>query len=210
MGAKKYHVNDEFEVTPCRATSGRCPFGGISGNERHFDTKEEALADAEKRTEALVEKEGAPKRARYVEVISQKLTEAAQADQSSSIFSRFAIELPEPGTSQSYAHAPAVQLSDQAKLWVEASVRDFHDRNYATLFELSRNGISNSDLSEVFGDQIIGGTAFDESIAQMRNHGLPDNARLLKRLKKSFERHPISSIGEKVVIDRSSGIINIR
>lgn len=48
--ANKYHINENTgRVNICRATGKRgCPFGGESGVEDHFSSKEEALAQKEK------------------------------------------------------------------------------------------------------------------------------------------------------------------
>lgn len=38
----KYHINSNGEVKPCRATKTKCRFGGASGIESHYETREEA------------------------------------------------------------------------------------------------------------------------------------------------------------------------
>ena len=48
----RYHINKDFEAKPCRVKTGRCPFGGATGNENHFDT----LAEARKNAEILIER----------------------------------------------------------------------------------------------------------------------------------------------------------
>ena len=47
--AGKFHVNDKGEAGPCRAITEKCPFGGESGVEHHFDSIEMARADYERR-----------------------------------------------------------------------------------------------------------------------------------------------------------------
>lgn len=37
-----WHINDKGEVHPCRARSGNCRFGGASGEENHFSSRESA------------------------------------------------------------------------------------------------------------------------------------------------------------------------
>lgn len=43
----KFHINAQGVPAPCRATKGNCPFGGESGNEDHYDSKEEAQVRAD-------------------------------------------------------------------------------------------------------------------------------------------------------------------
>lgn len=43
----KFHVNDEGTAGPCGANKGKCPFGGKSGSENHYDTAETAQNAAE-------------------------------------------------------------------------------------------------------------------------------------------------------------------
>lgn len=38
----KFHINKHGVPAPCQAKKGNCPLGGDSGNENHFNTKEEA------------------------------------------------------------------------------------------------------------------------------------------------------------------------
>lgn len=38
----KFHINEHGFPTSCRAKKGNCPLGGVSGNENHFSTREEA------------------------------------------------------------------------------------------------------------------------------------------------------------------------
>lgn len=48
------HVNTNTgETGTCRAKKGQCPFGGESGTENHYDTREEAVAAAEKHMESV-------------------------------------------------------------------------------------------------------------------------------------------------------------
>jgi len=45
----KIHVNtNSGEVGACKATKGNCPFGGESGEDNHYATREEATAASEK------------------------------------------------------------------------------------------------------------------------------------------------------------------
>lgn len=37
-----WHINDKREVHPCRAGSGNCRFGGDSGEDNHFSSRESA------------------------------------------------------------------------------------------------------------------------------------------------------------------------
>lgn len=37
-----WHINNKGEVHPCRARPGHCRFGGTSGKENHFSSKEQA------------------------------------------------------------------------------------------------------------------------------------------------------------------------
>ena len=39
----KWHINDKGEVGRCSATKGNCPFGGASGLENHYSSREEAV-----------------------------------------------------------------------------------------------------------------------------------------------------------------------
>lgn len=44
----KIHVNtNSGDVGTCKATKGNCPFGGESGEENHYSTREEAVAASE-------------------------------------------------------------------------------------------------------------------------------------------------------------------
>lgn len=45
----KFHINKHGLATPCKAEKGKCPYGGDSGNEGHFDNLEDAEKEAEKR-----------------------------------------------------------------------------------------------------------------------------------------------------------------
>jgi len=38
----KWHINGNGEVGRCSATKGKCPFGGASGLENHYSSREEA------------------------------------------------------------------------------------------------------------------------------------------------------------------------
>jgi hypothetical protein len=38
----KWHINDKGEVGRCSATKGNCPFGGDTGLENHYGSREEA------------------------------------------------------------------------------------------------------------------------------------------------------------------------
>jgi len=38
----KWHINGNGEVGRCTATKGKCPFGGASGLENHYSSREEA------------------------------------------------------------------------------------------------------------------------------------------------------------------------
>lgn len=38
----KYHINDNGVTAECGAAKGKCPFGGVSGVENHFNTPKEA------------------------------------------------------------------------------------------------------------------------------------------------------------------------
>lgn len=42
----KWHINDKGEVGRCSATKGKCPFGGASGLENHYSSREEAVKEA--------------------------------------------------------------------------------------------------------------------------------------------------------------------
>ena len=44
----KFHINKHGVPAPCKAEKGKCPYGGESGDENHFDTLEEAQAYADK------------------------------------------------------------------------------------------------------------------------------------------------------------------
>ena len=46
--AAKFHVNGKGEAGKCSASNGKCPFGGETGTENHYDTVEQAQAAAEK------------------------------------------------------------------------------------------------------------------------------------------------------------------
>ncbi len=50
--AAKFHVNGKGEAGKCSASNGKCPFGGETGTENHYDTVEQAQAAAEKLLEA--------------------------------------------------------------------------------------------------------------------------------------------------------------
>lgn len=39
----KWHINDSGEVGRCSATKAKCPFGGASGLENHYSSREEAV-----------------------------------------------------------------------------------------------------------------------------------------------------------------------
>lgn len=43
----KFHINKHGVPAPCRAVKGNCPLGGNSGEEGHFDSKEEAQVHAD-------------------------------------------------------------------------------------------------------------------------------------------------------------------
>lgn len=40
----KFHINKHGVPSPCHASKGKCPLGGESGNENHFDSAEKAEA----------------------------------------------------------------------------------------------------------------------------------------------------------------------
>ena len=44
----KYHINSKGNPAVCRATKGKCPFGGA---DQHFESRKEAFAEAERRHE---------------------------------------------------------------------------------------------------------------------------------------------------------------
>lgn len=44
----KFHISKNGVPAPCKATKGNCPLGGNSGDENHFDSKEEAQQHADK------------------------------------------------------------------------------------------------------------------------------------------------------------------
>lgn len=48
----KFHINKNGVPAPCRATKRKCPLGGESGTESHFDSKEEAQEEADKRNQS--------------------------------------------------------------------------------------------------------------------------------------------------------------
>lgn len=48
----KFHINKHGAPAPCKAQKGKCPLGGDSGKENHFDNKEEAQNYADKINEA--------------------------------------------------------------------------------------------------------------------------------------------------------------
>lgn len=50
----KYHINSKGNPVPCRATKGKCPFGGA---DQHFGSRQEAFAEAERRHEREVKAE---------------------------------------------------------------------------------------------------------------------------------------------------------
>lgn len=43
----KFHINKHGAPAPCKATQGKCPLGGDSGEENHFDSKEDAQVAAD-------------------------------------------------------------------------------------------------------------------------------------------------------------------
>lgn len=77
--ARRYHVNPGGEDGPCNAGDGNCPFGGDSGDDRHFDTPEEAKAFAEKENK---ERYGATKTVKRF----PKMTEGELVAQSEAVF----------------------------------------------------------------------------------------------------------------------------
>lgn len=50
--AAKFHVNGKGEAGKCSASNGKCPFGGETGTENHYDTVEQAQAAAERQLSA--------------------------------------------------------------------------------------------------------------------------------------------------------------
>lgn len=53
-GKKLYHISPNTGIPSiCRATSGKCPFGGDSGGENHFNSFSEAQEAAQKRLEEM-------------------------------------------------------------------------------------------------------------------------------------------------------------
>lgn len=40
----KFHINKHGVPAPCHAKKGSCPLGGNTGDENHFDKKEDAQA----------------------------------------------------------------------------------------------------------------------------------------------------------------------
>lgn len=48
----KYHVNAKGVPAICSARNGRCPYGGDTGSENHFESKEEAQKFADKMNES--------------------------------------------------------------------------------------------------------------------------------------------------------------
>ena len=44
----KYHINKKSVPAVCRATKRKCPFGGVSGNENHYSSLDEAQAFVDK------------------------------------------------------------------------------------------------------------------------------------------------------------------
>lgn len=49
----KYHINKNGVPAPCRAKEGNCPYGGMDGNEDHFDTLEEAQKHIDNENERI-------------------------------------------------------------------------------------------------------------------------------------------------------------
>lgn len=47
----KFHINAKGVPAPCKAIKGNCPFGGITGQDNHYDTIEEAQAFIDKQSE---------------------------------------------------------------------------------------------------------------------------------------------------------------
>lgn len=45
----RYHVNKEGNAGVCEANKGKCPYGGLSGDEGHFNTIKEARQYYEKK-----------------------------------------------------------------------------------------------------------------------------------------------------------------
>ena len=50
--ANKFHINSKGVASACMAKKGKCPFGGSSGEENHYDSYEEAQAEADKKLES--------------------------------------------------------------------------------------------------------------------------------------------------------------
>lgn len=44
----KFHINKDGVPSPCRAQNGNCPLGGDSGDEGHYDSKEDAQVAADR------------------------------------------------------------------------------------------------------------------------------------------------------------------
>lgn len=50
--SRRYHINPKLGIpSVCRAEKGKCPYGGASGNENHFDT----FSEAQKRSQEIFE-----------------------------------------------------------------------------------------------------------------------------------------------------------
>lgn len=60
MSSKSYHINSYGVVGVCEAVNGNCPFGGESGKEFHFNTKEEAIKYAEINSEIFAMADSEP------------------------------------------------------------------------------------------------------------------------------------------------------
>lgn len=48
----KFHINSKGIAAACLAKKGKCPFGGADGNENHYDSYEEAQAEADNKLES--------------------------------------------------------------------------------------------------------------------------------------------------------------
>lgn len=48
----KFHINKHGVPAPCKATKGKCPLGGDSGEENHFDSKQDAQKAADQINES--------------------------------------------------------------------------------------------------------------------------------------------------------------
>lgn len=48
----KFHINRKGVPAPCRSQSGKCPLGGTTGAENHFESEQEAQKAADKINES--------------------------------------------------------------------------------------------------------------------------------------------------------------